>query len=52
MTTAAYAHYAHDDFVRAYSAYAAIREKFPADMVAQRILEKCQTAINRSAYKQ
>lgn len=52
MTTAAYAHYAHDDFVGAHSAYAAIREKFPADMVAQRILEKCQTAINRYQHKQ
>lgn len=51
MTTAAYAHYAHDDFGPAHSAYGAILEKFPADMVAQRMLEKCQAAINKARHK-
>lgn len=42
MTTAAYAHYAQGDRSQAEIAYSAILQRFPDDLVAQRMLEKCQ----------
>jgi adenylate cyclase len=45
MTSAAYALYAEDNFAQAQDAYAHILERFPADTVARRMLEKCTAAM-------
>jgi adenylate cyclase len=50
-TTAAYALYAQESYVEAQAAYAAILEHFPADMVARRMMEKCDSAINKAFHK-
>ena len=50
-TTAAYALYAQENFVQAQAAYASILEHFPVDMVARRMMEKCDTAINKTFHK-
>lgn len=51
MTIEAYAKYTREDWVQARIEYAAIRKIFPTDIVAQRMLEKCENAINKAFIK-